>query len=139
MLLQVSSSLSSFQNTFGRCLTNSLKDYVVRVRKLRRWHLVDSLTKAFIKGFMVMKLRNIKSLLLMKTLIKVIKTLRELSSKESLEYFREGVREAWKLSMIASSWGHPEASSWRNNRAYIMCIGLTVKWVYQLLGIGDVR
>jgi len=135
MLFKTSSSLLSFHNTLSQFLASSLKNYVVRVKKLRRWHLVDSLTKAFIKGFMVMKLKNIKSLLLMKTLIKVVKMLKELSSKESLEYFREGVKEAWRLSMIASSWGHPAASSWKNNRAYIMCIGLTVKWVYRLFGM----
>lgn len=135
MLLQIPSSLSSFQNILGQCLASSLKNYVLRVKKLKRWYLVDPLTKAFIKGFMIMKLRNIKSILLIKTLIRVIKMLRELSSKD-FEYLKEGVKEAWRLSMIASSWAHPTATSWKNNKAYIAYLGLTLKWIHRLLGVG---
>ena len=131
---QASPSLLSSQNILPQSLRSNLKKYVFRVKKLRRWHLVDPLTKAFIKAFMSIKLKSIKSIILIKTLVKVIKTLKELSCRE-LEYIKEGVKEAWRLSEIASTWGHAEAASWRNNKAYMLCLGLTVKWIHKLLGI----
>ena len=118
-------------------ILDELKDAFLRVRKSRRWFQVDPLTKAFIKAFMVMKIDRVKSILLMKT---IIKTVRELKQRLSREYklVEVGVREAWKLSELASSWGHEKAREWRSNKAYIILQALTLQWISRLFN-GTVR
>jgi hypothetical protein len=67
----------------------------------------------------------------MKAIIKTIKILRQIISKE-YELFQIGIQEAWKLSELASSWGHKKAREWKNNKAYIMLQALTIQWLSRL-------
>ena len=52
----------------------------------------------------------------------ITKTIRELKQLVSREYslVEVGVGEAWRLSELASSWGHEKAREWRNNKVYIV-------------------
>ena len=108
-----------------------LKNAILRVKKQRRWFQVSPLTKAFIKAFTVMRLESIKSILLMKAIIKTIRELKQLISRE-YSLVEIGVREAWRLSELASSWGHENAGEWKNNKAYIILHALTLKWISRL-------
>jgi len=118
-------------------ILDELKNAVLRVKKSRRWFQVNPLTKAFIKAFTIMRLDHVKSILLMKTIIKTIKELKQIASRE-YKLVEVGVREAWKLSELASSWGHKKAREWRNNKAYIMLQALTLQWISRLFN-GIVR
>jgi len=102
-----------------------------KVKKQRRWFQVSPLTKAFIKAFTVMRLESIKSILLMKVIIKTIRELKQLISRE-YSFVEIGVREAWRLSELASSWGHMNAGECKNNKAYIILQALTLKWISRL-------
>jgi len=106
-------------------ILGELKNIILRVKKHRRWFQVNPLTKAFIKAFMIMKLDNIKSILLMKAIIKTIRELKQIMSRE-YNLVEIGIREAWKLSELASSWGHMKAREWRSNKAYVIIQALTL-------------
>jgi len=114
-------------------LLKELKDIVLRVKRARKWFLVDPLSKAFIKACMIVKISRVKSMVLIKTIIKTIRMLRQLISKE-YELIQIGIQEAWKLSELASSWGHKTASEWRNNKSYILVQALTLRWLARLFG-----
>ena len=47
---------------------------------------------------------------------------------------RAGIRQAWSLSALASSWGHPSAETWRNNRAFILYHAMTLELLSRLFG-----
>ena len=106
---------------------------VKRVRRARKWHLVDQLSKAFVRACLMMKLTRIKSVQLFKAIIKTIRKLEELVLEDRIPV-RAGVRLAWRISMLASSWGHPNAESWRNDKAFILYQALTLKWLSKLFG-----
>jgi hypothetical protein len=112
-------------------ILDKLKDAVLRVKKFRKWFQVNPLTKAFLKALTIMKLDSIKSILLMKTIIKTIRELKKIVSRE-YDLVEKGVREAWKLSELASSWGHMKAREWRNSKAYIIIQALTLQWISRL-------
>jgi len=82
---------------------------------------------------LIMRLQTVKSSLLMKAIIKTIKELRRLISKDYL-LIEIGIREVWKLSELASSWGHKSAGEWRYNKSYTILQALTLQWVTRLLG-----
>jgi hypothetical protein len=82
---------------------DELKSAVLRVKRAKKWFLVDPLTKAFIKALMIMRTSRVKSMTLMKSIIKTIRVLRQIASRE-YRLIQIGVREAWKLSELASSW-----------------------------------
>jgi hypothetical protein len=133
MLEQLSRlSVGSFKDS-ASILLGELKDVVLRVKKARKWFLVDPLTKAFIKACMIMRISRIRSMTLMKAIIRTIKMLREIVSGE-YRLIQIGIREAWRLSELASSWGHKTAKEWRNNRSYIILQGLTMQWLARLFG-----
>jgi len=67
----------------------------------------------------------------MKTIIKTIKELKQIASRE-YKLVEVGVREAWKLSELASSWGHKKAREWRRNKSYIILQALTLQWISRL-------
>jgi myosin heavy subunit len=112
-------------------ILGELESAVLRVKKSRRWFQVDPLTRAFIKALTIMKLESIKSILLMKVIIKTIRELKRVVSRE-YDLVEKGVREAWKLSELASSWGHMKAREWRNSKAYIIIQALTLQWISRL-------
>jgi len=118
----------------GVMLLDELRDAVLRVRRARRWFLVDPLTRAFVRACMIMRVSRVRSMVLMKAIFRAIRALREVVS-EKFRLIRVGVREAWRLSELASSWGHKTAREWRQNRAYIMVQALTLQWVLRLLNI----
>ena len=126
------SGTGSFRN-LGVMLLDELKGAVLHVRRARRWFLVDPLTKAFIKACMIMKMSRIRSMTLMKAIIKTIRLLSQIISKE-YELLQIGIQEAWKLSELASSWGHKTAREWRRNKSYIILQALTLQWLTRLLG-----
>ena len=95
-------------------LLDNLREAVSNVKKARRWFQVNPLSKAFIKGLFLMKMSRVKSILLMKAIIKTIRELKHILSRES-RLIEIGIREAWRLSELASSWGHKYAKEWRNN------------------------
>jgi len=82
---------------------DELRDAVLHVRRARKWFLVDPLTRAFVKACMIMRLTRVKSILLMKAIIKSIKELRRIASQEC-RLVEIGLPEAWRLSDLASSW-----------------------------------
>jgi len=114
-------------------LLEELKNTVLHVKRVRKWFLVNPLTKAFIKACMMVKIVKVKSILLMKVIIKTIRELKQIVSKE-YRLVEAGIQEAWKLSKLASSWGHEKASEWRNNRSYIILQALTLQWLARLFG-----
>jgi hypothetical protein len=63
-------------------LLDELRDAVLHVRRARKWFLVDPLTRAFVKVCMIMRLTRVKSILLMKAIIKAIKEIRRIASQE---------------------------------------------------------
>jgi hypothetical protein len=82
---------------------------------------------------MILRINRIKSIVLMETIIKTIKTLKQIVSRE-YRLIQIGIGEAWKLSELASSWGHKTAREWRNNRSYVILQGLTMQWLARLFG-----
>ncbi len=114
-------------------LLDELKSIVLRVKRVRKWFLVDPLSKAFIKACMIAKISRVKSMVFMKAIIKTIRMLRQLISKE-YGLIQTGIQEAWKLSELASSWGHKTAKEWRMNRSYIILQALTLRWLARLFG-----
>ncbi len=112
-------------------LLDNLREAVSNVKKARRWFQVNPLSKAFIKGLFLMKMSRVKSILLMKAIIKTIRELKHILSRES-RLIEIGIREAWRLSELASSWGHKYAREWRNNRNYIILQALTLQWLSKL-------
>jgi len=69
----------------------------------------------------------------MKTIIKTIKELKQIVSGE-YKLVEVGIREVWKLSELASSWGHKTAREWRRNKSYIILQALTLQWLARLFG-----
>ena len=117
----------------AKVLWENLVKVVKRVKRARRWYLVDSLSKAFIRACLMMKPTRIRSVQLIKVLVKTIKMLRDLVSEAYIP-IRAGIRQAWSLSALASDWGHPGAESWRNDRAFILYQAMTLKWLSKLFG-----
>jgi hypothetical protein len=115
-------------------LLDELRRVMLRVRRARMWFLVDPLTRAFIKACMIMRISRVKSMVLMKAIIRTIRVLREVVSEE-FKLIRIGVRKAWRLSELASSWGHKTAREWRKSKAYIIVQALTLQWISRLLNI----
>jgi len=126
------SGTGSFRD-LGVMLLDELRDAVLRVRKARRWFLVDPLTRAFVKACMIMRISRVRSMVLMKAIIRAIKVLRGVISEES-RLIRTGIGMAWRLSELASSWGHKTASEWKNNKSYIILQALTLQWLVRLFG-----
>ena len=114
-------------------LLDELKDAVLRVKRARKWFLVDPLTKAFVKACMITRISRIKSMTLMKAIIRTIRVLRQIVSRE-YRLIQIGVQEAWRLSELASSWGHKTAREWRNNKSYIITQALTLQWLARPFG-----
>jgi hypothetical protein len=84
---------------------------------------------------MIMRINRVRSMVLMKAIIRAIKVLREVISEESW-LIRIGIGMAWRLSKLASSWGHKTASEWKNIKSYIILQALTLRWLARLFG-GD--
>ena len=114
-------------------LLDELKDAVLHVKRARKWFLVDPLTKAFVKACMIMRISRVRSMVLMKAIIRTIRVLRQIVSRE-YRLIQIGVQEAWRLSELASSWGHRTAREWRNNKSYIILQALTLQWLARLFG-----
>jgi len=133
MLEQLSRPSIDFPKDSALILLDELKDAVLRVKRARKWFLVDPLTKAFVKACMIMRISRIRSMTLMKAIIRTIRVLRQIVSKE-YRLIQIGVQEAWRLSELASSWGHKTAREWRNNRNYIILQALTLEWLSRLFG-----
>ena len=117
----------------GRLVGDALVEAIRRVKRARLWHLVDPLSKAFIKAYLMMKLTRVRSIQLIKVLVKTVKKLRDLILEAYIP-IKAGVREAWNLSALASGWGHPSAESWRNDKAFILYQAITLKWLSRLFG-----
>ena len=118
-------------------LLGELRDAVLRVKRARKWFLVDPLTRAFVRACLMMRLTRVRSILLMKAIIKAIRELKRIASQE-YRLVEAGVHEAWRLSELASSWGHKTAREWRNNKAYVILQALTLQWISRLFN-GTVR
>ena len=112
-------------------LLDELRDAMLRVKRARKWFLVDPLTRAFVRACLMMRLARVRSILLMKAIIKAIKELKRIASQE-YRLVEAGIREAWRLSELASSWGHKTAREWRSNKAYIILQALTLQWISRL-------
>ncbi len=114
-----------------RLLNDALVDAVRRVKRARRWYLVDPLTKAFIKAYLMTKLPKIRSMELIRAIVKAVKKLRDIASEVYIP-IKDGIREVWKLSILAQSWGHPNAESWRRDRVFILYQAITFKLLSRL-------
>lgn len=126
-----SSVFQKSSNDIGTVILRDLQSIVVKVRRARKWYLVDKLTRAFIESCLLMKLKTIKSRILMKAVIKTIKKLRELASEEA-KLIDRGLSEAWRISELASIWGHPFSKNWRNNKYFIIYQAITLEWIKKL-------
>ena len=118
-------------------LLDELRDAMLRVKRARKWFLVDPLTRAFVRACLMMRLARVRSILLMKAIIKAIRELKQIASQE-YRLVEVGICEAWRLSELASSWGHKRAREWRSNKAYIILQALTLQWISRLFN-GMVR
>ncbi len=112
-------------------LLDRLRGAVLRVRRAGRWFQVRPLTKAFIKACTAAGIDRVRSPTLVKAIVKTIRELMRIASVER-RLVEAGVGEAWKLSELASRWGHRTAREWRNNKAYIIVQALTLQWVSKL-------
>ena len=112
-------------------LLNTLWEAVERVRRVRRWFLVDELTRGFIKALKALNPASIRSITLVKAVVKTVKMLKELAS-ETLRLIKLGVEEAWRLSETAEKWGNRNAREWRNDKNFIILQALTIKWLSRL-------
>ena len=126
-------SVNGSEIDVSKLVREALVKAVRRVKRARKWYFVDSLSKAFIKACLMMKLTRIRSMQLIKVLVKTIKMLRDLVSEAYIP-IRAGIRQAWSLSALASNWGHPSAKTWRNNRAFILYHAMTLKLLSRLFG-----
>ncbi len=131
MFSSFSQAYDEFPESLTITLLDNLREAVSHVRRARRWFQVDQLSRAFIKGLFSMKLSRVKSILLMKAIIKTIRELKRIISREA-RLIEIGIREAWKLSETASRWGHKNAIEWRNNKNYIILQALTLQWLSKL-------
>jgi len=118
-------------------LLDELRDAMLSVKRARKWFLVDPLTRAFVRACLMMRLARVRSILLMKAIIKAIRELKQMASQE-YRLVEAGIHEAWRLSELASSWGHKTAREWRNNKAYIILQALILQWLSRLFN-GMVR
>ena len=114
-------------------LMEELKTCIKRVKRARQWHRVNPLTRAFAEAFLIMKLKAVKSLDLLKVMVKTIRELKELLSKE-FQLIKMGMEKAWQISLLASRWGHPRACEWRNDKGFLIYWGLTMSWLTKLFG-----
>ena len=117
----------------GRLVRDALVEAVRRVKRARQWHRVKPLTRAFAEAFLIMKLKTVKSLDLVKVIIKTIRELKELLSREA-QLIKLGMEKAWQISLLASKWGHPRAREWRNDKGFLIYWGLTMRWLTKLFG-----
>jgi len=117
----------------GRLVRDALVESVRRVKRARQWHRVKPLTRAFAEAFLIMKLKTVKSLDLLKVIIKTIRELKELLSRE-LQLIKLGMEKAWQISLLASKWGHPRAREWRSDKGFLIYWGLTMRWLTKLFG-----
>jgi hypothetical protein len=122
----------------ARLLHEGLADSVERVKRARKWHLVSALRKAFIRAFLKLRLTRVRSMELIRLVVRTIMELRELAMERYIP-LRAGVRHAWRLSMLASSWGHPTADEWRNDTAFIIYNAVTLKLLSRFYGIGVIE
>lgn len=123
----------NFSTHIGNMILRELRKLMTKVRRLRKWYLVDKLTRAFAEAYLLMRLKTIKSIILMKAIIETIKKLKELISEEA-RLIKIGLSEAWKISELASKWGHPSSTNWKNNKYFIIHQALTLKWLSRLIG-----
>ncbi|MEM4467007.1 MAG: hypothetical protein QXE61_07735 [Nitrososphaerota archaeon] len=130
-LFSLSHTSQNFSINLGNIILRELQKLVVKIRKLRKWYLVNKLTRAFIEAYILMKPRTIKSITLMKVIVKTIKELKEIISEET-KLIKIGLNEAWKISELASKWGHKSSKNWRNNKYFIVWQALTLKWISRL-------
>ena len=117
----------------GRLVRDALVESVRRVKRARQWHRVKPLTRAFAEAFLIMKLKTVKSLDLVKVIIKTIRELKELLSREA-QLIKLGMEKAWQISLLASKWGHPRAREWRNDKGFLIYWGLTMRWLTKFFG-----
>jgi len=113
-------------------LVQELKDTMTKVKKARRWFKLDSITKAFVKAFTAMEIVKIKSVKLMKAIVLSIKKMKEVLQETRIP-LQAAIEEAWKISTLAASWGHPTSVQWKNNKSFIMCIAINLKSLSKLL------
>jgi len=73
---------------------------VKRVKRARKWHLVDPLSKAFIKACLMMKLARIKSMQLFKAIIKTIKKLEELVLEDQYTCLNQDMILKWLIGCL---------------------------------------
>ncbi|MEM2485570.1 MAG: hypothetical protein QXU87_09920 [Candidatus Caldarchaeum sp.] len=114
-------------------LYDRVKSLVDRVRKARRWYRVNPLTKAFVRAYLITGPKEVRSMVLIKAVVKAVRELNILVSK-TYSLMRAGVVEAWKLSHIAKQWGHPNAESWRNSKPFIIYQAISLQWLKKLFG-----
>lgn len=126
-------TLGNFSPDVGIMILRDLRSITIKVKRVRKWYLVDKLTRAFIDTCFIMKLKTVKSFTLMRAIIKAIKELKEIISEET-RLLKIGIEEAWKMSELASEWGHPSSRTWRNNKYFIIYQALMLKWISKLFG-----
>ncbi|MEM2661440.1 MAG: hypothetical protein QXS74_08990, partial [Nitrososphaeria archaeon] len=128
-----SHTFQNLSNDVPNMILEELRTLIIRVKRARKWHLVNKLTRAFAEACLLIKLKTVRSITLMKAIIKTIKELKEIISEEA-KLVKIGLNEAWKISELASKWGHKSSKNWRNNKYFIVWQALTLKWISRLFG-----
>jgi len=66
---------------------------------------------------------SLKSFDLLRALVSILKKLKEMGDKLYRQIAR-GTVLAWRFSQAAVEWGNADAQGWRNDRRYILFLGL---------------
>ena len=100
-----------------------LRSVIHRLKARRVWHYIEPATRGWLE--LASKLENIKfrSQTLISVLIKILNRVRPLLDFPGL-MTRIGIRHAWNISRIATSWGNNSAEQWKNNKAFQLYCGL---------------
>jgi hypothetical protein len=95
------------------------------MQKSRRngtWYRIGRLERVLFGLALRLKVK-FRSPLLLRILVGVLKRLREMGDRAYLA-MQQGSRLAWLYSDSAVRWGHSAARAWRNDRSYILFLGL---------------
>ncbi|MEM2276172.1 MAG: hypothetical protein QXI11_02565 [Thermoproteota archaeon] len=109
----------------------TLRHLFERIRRARKLYKLSPICRAFINAYIKANLKIIRSITLIKAIINAIKEMKHVLSVK-VQLISKGISDAWKLSMLATAWGHSTAYSWRYDMNFIIYCGLTASWIFRL-------
>ncbi|MEM1948054.1 MAG: hypothetical protein QW240_04880 [Candidatus Caldarchaeum sp.] len=112
----------SLFNNLSTIMDKTLKNLVMSIRKRRKWYTLSPTCRAFIKAYLMTRLKKIRNHTLAKAVINAVKEIKQTLSNQTQLILRV-LKEAWKISQIVSLWGHPKARQWKNDKSFIIYCG----------------